>query len=143
MAIKVENYKLASGVNLKEVYIIVTDVSYSTKGSIFSFSASVCTGSDIDSEENVIIEQGTISAQFINFDYGNQNLIEVAEGLIEDKIDLVRGKTPEECVEHNVELPGDASWLDMWDYRFSKYISGEPVEDDDYSEAGRILLGVE
>ncbi|MBQ6628002.1 MAG: hypothetical protein IJH65_04220 [Methanobrevibacter sp.] len=143
MAIKIDNYKLSSGVTLREAYILVTGVNFSTKEGMLAFWANVYTNDDITSADNTILEQGTIHGNISGFDYTDQNLIEEAEGLIEDKIDAVRGKTQEECDEHNMNLEPGATWLDIWDYKYTKYISGEPSEDDDYIEAGKILLGVE
>ena len=143
MSIKVENYKLSPEITLDEVYIIVTGVNYTTKDGMLSFWANVYTEDDINSPTNTIVEQGTIHGNVLGFEYTDQNLIEEAEDLIEEKIEEVRGKTQEECDEHNLGLTSNSPWLDIWEYRYTKYISGEPSEDSDYIEAGKILLGVE
>lgn len=147
MAIKIENYKLSVGVTLKEAYIVVSSINYTPHRREFSFLASVATEADLDSPTNVIIERDAIGVDVRNFEYTNQNLVEVAEQMIETKINNVKDKTPEECAEHNNEvveaLGEDITWLDIWDYSYVKYIPGEASEEDDYSQAGKILLGVE
>lgn len=139
MSIIIKNYHSVLGVTVKSACLVVTDVMYSVHDKKLSFHASVFTDEESYLLGGVPLERDAISGEVVLDEYIDQNLIDVAKEAIETKINLVKGKTPEECEGH---MDTDI-WIDIWEYSYNRFVSDESdtEDDDEYVEAAKILLG--
>lgn len=136
MSIHIKNYQSRTGMTLKNAYLAVSQLTYYPKSKLLTFLA------DIYAEDKVNVtpaEMNVISGQF-TIDDEDVNLVQLIEDAIDNKIEAVKGKTQQECDDHNVAV---TSWLDLWELDYLRYASDESSEEDDdeeYIEAARILL---
>ena len=137
MSIHIKNYQSRTGVTLKHAYLVVSQLTYYPRSKMLTFLA------DIYAEDKVNVlptEKNVISGQF-TIDDEDINLVQLIEDAIDNKIEVVKGKTQQECDDHNANA---TSWLDLWELDYLRYASDESSEveedDEEYIEAARILL---
>jgi len=135
MSIYIKNYQSRTGMTLKNAYLAVSQLTYYPKTKLLTFLA------DIYAEDriNVIPAEHNVISGNLTVEDEDVNLVQLIEDAILDKIDAVKGKTQQECDEHNMEA---TSWSDIWELDYLRYTSDESSEDDEdeYIEAARILL---
>jgi len=139
MSIHIKNYQSRTGMTLKNAYLSVSQLTYYPRTKMLTFLA------DIYAEDRATVapaEMNVISGQFtINDEDEDVDSVQLIEDAIEDKIEAVKGKTQQECDDHNATA---TSWLDLWELDYLRYASDESSEDEDddeeYIEAARILL---
>ena len=137
MSIHIKNYQSRTGMTLKNAYLAVSQLTYYPRSKMLTFLA------DIYAEDKVNItpaEMNVISGQF-TIDDEDVNLVQLIEDAIDDKIEAVKGKTQQECDDHNATV---TNWSDLWELDYLRYASDESSEDEEddeeYIEAARILL---
>lgn len=135
MSIYIKNYQSRTGMTLKNAYLAVSQLTYYPKSKLLTFLADIYTEDKI----NVIPAEHNVISGKLTVDDEDVNLIQLIEEAINNKIEVVKGKTQQECDEHNMEV---TSWSDLWELDYLRYTSDESSEDDEdeYIEAARILL---
>ena len=129
MAIEIKNYHSQLGLVVKNASLEIVEIILNPKLSRLQFVANVfADSSDYPFEAPAVV--GELA-------YGDvTNLEELIEDSILTKIENVKGKTQQECDEHNKNV---TEWIDIWDLSYLRFISSESP-DDDLIEAAKIML---
>lgn len=140
MSIKIRNYKSKAGLNLRNAYLSISQLTYIPKTRQLTFLVDVYA----DDTSDTPIEVNVISGNFYVDESSDAelDLESCIYSAIFHKIDVVQDKTQEECEQHNMSVN---NWLDLWEYDYLRFDINESSEDEDedideYLEAARILL---
>jgi len=148
MAIIIKNYESATGTIFPSAQLVISEILLNPITHALNFAAHVYASEQAVISDNKPIEMNAVYGHMPIDDF-NQNLVELAENAILEKIELSLDKTWEECDAHNQELYNSnpaPEWLDIWDVSFQRFKSREEglaTAQEDYIEACKILLGEE
>ena len=124
MGLIIPNYTSNTGILLEEAYMCPVSVYYDNIQKILNFEIAIYVNKNAYINNLQPIEGSIPGMMSFNYD-GTQDLFNIIDTVILNKIAMVEGKTEEECISHNtneVSYEGNIpNWPLIWDYKFASF----------------------